>query len=92
LKITTNSSVSASTLFHIQDASGNDIATFKPARAYASVIFSSSLLTKGSSYSIYTGGSYTGTLKDGLYSGGTYNGGTLKKTFTISGSVTAVTF
>ncbi len=92
LKITTNSSVSASTLFHIQDASGNDIATFKPARAYSSVIFSSSLLTKGSSYSIYTGGASTGTLKDGLYNGGTYSGGTLKKTFTISGSVTAVTF
>lgn len=92
LKITTNSTISSGTLIHIQDASGNDIATFKPLRNYASIIFSSSLLTKGSSYSVYTGGTSTGVLKDGLYTGGTYSGGTLKKTFTISSSVTTVSF
>jgi hypothetical protein len=92
LKITSSSSIAAGTLFHIQDASGNDLATFKPAKAYAAIIFSSSSLTKGSTYYIYTGGSCTGTLTDGLYSGGTYSGGTLKKSFTVSSSVTSVTF
>lgn len=89
----TNSTLSSSTLFHIQDASGNEVLTFKPVRSYSAIVFSSSDLKSGSSYSIYTGGSYTGgTETDGLYSEGTYSGGSLKKTFSISGKVTTVSF
>lgn len=90
LKITTSSTISASTLFHIEDSSGNTLATFSPLRAYSSIIFTSSDLKKGSSYKIFTGGSDTGTNKNGLYANGTYSGGTLKKTFTVSGTVTNV--
>jgi hypothetical protein len=55
-------------------------------------VIESDLIKNGASYSIYTGGSSTGTLKDGLYSGGLYSGGALKKTFTISSRITNVTF
>lgn len=89
---TSTSGLSASTLFHMQDHSGDDIVTFKPVRNAYYVVFSSSELEKGSSYSIYTGGTSTGTNTDGLYTGGTYSGGTLKKTFTISSKTTSVTF
>lgn len=93
LKITTNQQLSATTLFHIQDASGNDVLTFQPKRAYSSIVFSSDDLVSGGSYSIYTGGSYSGgTNTDGLYTGGTYSGGTHKKTFTVTGKVTSVNF
>lgn len=92
VKATTTSSVAAGTLFHIQDASGNDLVTFKPTRSYYSVVFSSASLKSGSTYSIYTGGTSTGTNTNGLYSGGTYSGGTFKKSFTISAKVTSVTF
>lgn len=92
IKVTSSANISAGTLFHVQNATGKDILTFKPLRSFYSVVFSSSELLSGSSYSIYTGGSSTGTIKNGLYSGGTYSGGTLKKTFTISGKVTTVTF
>lgn len=92
LKISTSSSLSSSTLLHIQDAAGNDVVTFKGLRNYSSVIFSSDALSKGSSYSIYTGGTYNGTLTDGIYTDGTYSGGTLKKTFTISSSITTISF
>ena len=92
LKITSNQTLTSSTLFHIQDASGNTIVTFQPVRNYRSVIFSSSALQNGATYSIYTGGSCSGTNTDGLYTGGTYSGGTLKKTFTISGKITSVNF
>lgn len=92
VKAVSSQQLSSSTLFHIQDASGNDLLTFKPARNYYSMIYSSSSLKNGASYSIYTGGSSTGTLKDGLYSGGVYSGGTLKKTFTISSKITNVSF
>ena len=89
----TNQSLSATTLFHIQDASANDVLTFQPVRKYYSIIFSSSALVAGASYSIYTGGTCTGgTLTDGLYTGGTYSGGTLRKTFTVNGKVTNVNF
>ena len=92
LKLSTSSSIAAGTLFHIQDASGNSLVTFKGERAYTSVIFSSYDLVKGATYSIYTGGTSTGTLSYGLYTGGVYSGGTLKKTITISSVVTSVTF
>ncbi len=74
----------AGTLFHIQDASGNDLLTFAPGRDYSSILFSSSDLSIGTSYSVYTGGSCTGTVTDGLYTGGTYSGGTLKTTFNMN--------
>lgn len=92
LKITTNQAISATTLFHIQNATGADVLTFQPMRNYYSIVFSSSAIQSGQSYSVYTGGSSTGTVVDGLYTGGTYSGGTLRKTFTVSGKVTNVTF
>lgn len=87
-----NSSISSSTLFHIQDAAATNIVTFQPVRNYYSIIFSSADLQNGSTYSIYTGGTSTGTNTNGLYSGGVYSGGTLKKTFTIGSIITNVTF
>lgn len=81
-----------SSLFHLEDAGGNNIVTFKPIRSFYSMIVSSSDLKSGSSYKIYTGGTSTGTLKDGLYTGGSYSGGTLKKTFTITGKLTSISF
>jgi len=82
--ISSTTQITAGSLFHIQDVSGNNIVTFKPTRAYYSILFSSSSLSTGVTYSIYTGGSCTGTESNGLYTGGTYSGGTLKKSFTLS--------
>jgi len=85
--------LAASTFFHIQNASGTDLVTFKPIRRIYHILFSSSSLTTGVTYSLYTGGSYAGgTNLNGLYTGGTYSGGTLKKTFTMSSKVTSVSF
>lgn len=90
LKLTFTSTNSAGTLFHIQDSNGNEVITFKPIRNYSSIIFSSSLLKKGSTYSIYKGGSSTGTNNDGIYEDGSYSPGTLYQTFTISSIVTTI--
>ena len=92
LKITTNQQMSSSTLFHIQNSSGADVLTFQPIRNYYSIVFSSSDILGGQSYSVYTGGSCTGTAVDGLFTGGIYSGGSLRKTFAVSGKVTNVTF
>lgn len=90
LKMVFKSANAASTLFHIQDADGNEIVTFSPARKYLTMVFSSPALAKGSTYSIYKSGSSTGTLNNGFYSGGVYSPGTLVSTFTVSGTVTSL--
>ncbi len=92
VKATISSTLSASTLFHIQDALGNKLITFKPVRNCYYIVYSSPLLVSGSTYSIYTGGSSTGTLTNGIYVGGTYSGGTAKKNFSVSSKVTNVSF
>lgn len=92
VKVMMNQSLSATTLFHIQDASANDILTFQPARTYYSIVFSSDELQNGGTYSIYTGGTSTGINTDGLYTGGVYSGGTFRKSFTINSKVTTVNF
>ncbi|WP_321491298.1 carbohydrate-binding domain-containing protein [uncultured Desulfobacter sp.] len=81
---------SAGTLFHIEDSAGNTLITFAPEHRYSSVLVSSSDLTNGTTYKVYTGGSDTGTELDGLYTGGTYSAGTLKTTFVSSGTVQTV--
>jgi len=91
LYLTSTSGISAGTMFHIQDASGTDIVSFTPARSAGVFFFSSSALKAGT-YTIYTGGSSSGTAKDGLYTGGKYTAGTSKKSFTISSKVTSVSF
>lgn len=92
LKITFYQQLSSSTLFHIQNAAGEDMLTFQPKRNYYSIVFSSDMVVPGTGYAIYTGGSHSGTVTDGLYSGGTYSGGTLRKTFNVSAKVTNVSF
>lgn len=83
----------AGTLVHIQNALGEDLLTFAPAKQYASIIFSSPKLVNGS-YTLFTGGTCSGTPTDCLYEGGTYESGTQKATFTVgdSSTVTSVTW
>ena len=81
-------SPSAGQLFHVQDASGNNLLSFAPVNAYQSVMFSSpglsSAWSNGKAVSIYLGGSNTGTKSNGYYTGGTYTAGSLYKTVTLS--------
>lgn len=84
------SSQSAGTLIHIQNSAGEDVLTFAPAKSYQSVAFSSPELVNGETYTVYTGGSATGTAVDGLYQDGTYTAGSQEATITISSTVTTV--
>jgi trimeric autotransporter adhesin len=100
--IKSSSSVPASSVFHIEDASGKELVTFKPKTAASIFHFSNPSLAKSTAYKIYYGGSYTGgnfvgaSSGWGLYTGGTYSnsGATLKSSPTTSGSSTinAITF
>lgn len=88
----TSTTIAANTLFHVMDASGNKLFSFKPVRGYQTMVFSSPNIVNGTQYKIYTGGTDSGTETNGLYTGGTYTPGTLKSTFTATNTVTTVTF
>ena len=90
LQVTLKSALNAETIFRVEDANGNDIATFKPIRRYLTMVITSPLLVQGATYKIYTGGASTGTTTNGLITGGTYTPGTLYSTFTVSSAVTKV--
>ncbi|MDX8339952.1 carbohydrate-binding domain-containing protein [Draconibacterium sp. IB214405] len=92
LTVTSQQTISSGTIIHLEKNDGTELFTFKPSRSYSFLIFSSSDLASGSTYKLYTGGSYSGTLENGLYTDGTYSAGTLKKTFTISQKSTTLNF
>lgn len=84
--------ITAGTLIHVQDSAGNDLFTFAPEREYSRIIFSSPDLDSGTTYQVYSGGSYNGTEEDGLYTYGSYLPGSLSTTFISSGDVQVVQF
>lgn len=79
----------AGTLISIQNEDGENILTLAPAKDYASVVISSPKLQEGSTYTVYTGGTSTGTEKDGLYSNGDYTPGTQVTSIKVSGTVSS---
>lgn len=82
-------SIPADTLVHIESSSGADILNFKSGKAFGSIVFSSSLLEVGETYTVYTGGSSTGVETNGVYEGGSYSGGTVLTTFEMTSSITS---
>ncbi|MDI2034675.1 carbohydrate-binding domain-containing protein [Paenarthrobacter nitroguajacolicus] len=67
LQLTFDTSVAAGTPVHIVDSSGKEVATFVTTKSIASLVFSSSAITAGQNYTIYTGG--TAEAKAGLTTG-----------------------
>lgn len=78
----------AGSLVNIQDENGNSIITYSPSKTYSSVIISTPEIKQGGTYSVYYGGSCSGTESDGLYTSGDYSGGTLLETVTADSVVT----
>ncbi|WHH57853.1 carbohydrate-binding domain-containing protein [Petroclostridium sp. X23] len=78
----------AGTVAHLEDSNGNTIVTFSPEKNYQSLVISSPELKKDMTYTLYTGGTSTGSGADGLYTDGKYEGGTKIVDFTISNVVT----
>lgn len=79
---------SAGTLVYLKDSEGNTVATFAPLKDYQSAVITSPNLKSDGTYTLYSGGTSTGTATDGLYKDGEYQGGTEVVNFTISSSIT----
>lgn len=99
LYIKSRSQLAASSLLHIESASGAEMVTFKPKNAVYYFHFSNGAMAKNTEYKVYFGGSYSGggfvggSSGWGMYSGGTYSssGASLKSTVSTSASATVNT-
>ena len=81
---------SAGSLIHLERTDGTELFTFRAAKSFESVLYSSPELSTGS-YSLYTGGSSSGAeAESGLIVGGSYSPGSLQKSFSISSIITTV--
>lgn len=76
------------TIIHVKDNAGNTVVTFAPKKEYQSVAISSPELNKDSAYTLYSGGTSTGSSTEGLYTDGEYQNGTKIVDFTLYKSVT----
>lgn len=86
-----SASLNNGNLISIAPSDGSAVMTFKNMNSYSSnaILVSCPKFSKGTTYTLYTGGSMSGSNEFmGLYSGGTYSGGTSGGTFTISSVVT----
>jgi hypothetical protein len=80
----------AGTLISLVSSDGTEIVTFSPAKTFQTVVISSPNIQAGSTYTLYTGGSYsTATATDGLYTGGSYTPGTQAATLKATSAVTS---
>ena len=61
----------ATAVVHIVAADGREIASFTATRAFSSVVHSSSEITSGATYSVYTGESVSGGTQVGTFTAGT---------------------
>lgn len=82
------SPLAAGSMLHIAGGDGEEVLTFVPTKAYQSVVFSSPALQNGETYTVYVGGTSSGTATDGFCTGGTYTPGSQVANFTISSIVT----
>lgn len=80
----------AGTLIHLEDDAGKTIVTFAPSKEYQAVYISSPDMKKDTTYTLYSGGTPSGTETNGLYDGGDYSGGTKVVSFTASTTITWV--
>lgn len=78
----------AGTLLHLEDSEGNTIATLAPEKDYQTAVISSPELANDTSYTLYSGGTASGTETNGLYSDGDYQNGTSVVEFSIANTIT----
>ncbi|MDF2626852.1 MAG: dockerin type 1 [Symbiobacteriaceae bacterium] len=83
-----SSTQQAGTLVSLHDQQGNAVVTYTPSKPYQSVVISSPKLKKGETYTLYTGGTASGTVSDGLYTDGARRDGTKVVSFAITNVVT----
>ena len=76
-------------LVNIADSDNNSIITFKGSKSFNNMVICTSLLEKGKTYIVSTGGDVDGDIEDGICSG-SYANGSQYESFAINGTTTTV--
>ncbi len=87
---TFSSTQSAAQPLSITDSSGKVIASFMPMKSYRNIVVSTPALALKSTYSVYAGGTVSGTDSDGFTASGSLSGGTKVTDITLSSVCTSV--
>lgn len=90
--VTFSGTRSAGTVMQLTDASGNSLLDFAPSKTFQSLVISTPGLTRGGSYTLFSGGTVSGDAVDGVYESGRFTPGTSKLTYTQSAITTRVTY
>ncbi|MBQ6570277.1 MAG: hypothetical protein IJL87_08460, partial [Clostridia bacterium] len=86
-----SSSIAAGTRLTLTDGSGNAIMTMIPENAVENIVIGSSDIKKGSAYTLYSGGTYSGETDEQNYGkGGILDNGTKLGSATVSGIITSL--
>ena len=88
---TATGSLGAGTQLTLADESGNVVATFTVKTTAQAIVIGSPDITAGKTYTLYSGGTYSGSLdENGYAAGGTITGGTKIASGTVNSKVTTL--
>ncbi|MBN1173651.1 MAG: hypothetical protein JXA67_15885, partial [Micromonosporaceae bacterium] len=82
LSATFSSTIAAGTALQVVNGTGTVVATFTVSKTMQNLVYSSSAITKGEQYKIYSGGTSSGTSVGGLATSGTLGSAKLVTTVT----------
>lgn len=77
-------------LIHLQSKAGEQLLTIAPSQNYQSVFISIPTISEGKTYSLFYGGSSTGTVTRGIYRNGIYSPGSKLTEFAASNTFTHI--
>lgn len=81
-------STSAGDEIAVKDSAGNVVFAFKVSKAYSNLLLTTGSIKSGESYTVYTGGTITGTDETyGYYESAQYEGGSESVSFTVDGMI-----
>ncbi|MBQ9519356.1 MAG: hypothetical protein IJR59_05635, partial [Firmicutes bacterium] len=87
----TTTGIGAGTQLTLADEGGNVIATFTVKTTAQAIVIGSPDISAGKTYTLYSGGTYSGSLdENGYAAGGTITGGTKVASGTVNSTVTAL--
>lgn len=82
------STLPADTIIHLENAAGETVVTYAPAKAFGNAVITAPGLSVGSEYTLFTGGSCDGTSISGWYEGCTYTPGEEVVSFPLDSVIT----